>query len=81
MEGLGDSSAKIIYFCIEVLFLYLLCFNRIQFVCSLCKYRTFYEDEMTNHLESKFHKEHFKFVGTKLPQQTADFLEVSLFLF
>ncbi|XP_054832242.1 A-kinase anchor protein 8-like isoform X2 [Eublepharis macularius] len=49
--------------------------ERIQFVCSLCKYRTFYEDEMTNHLESKFHKEHFKFVGTKLPQQTADFLQ------
>ncbi|XP_048343939.1 A-kinase anchor protein 8-like isoform X3 [Sphaerodactylus townsendi] len=49
--------------------------SRIQFVCSLCKYRTFYDDEMTNHLESKFHKEHFKFVGTKLPQQTADFLQ------
>ncbi|XP_065432408.1 A-kinase anchor protein 8-like isoform X4 [Chrysemys picta bellii] len=49
--------------------------ERIQFVCSLCKYRTFYEDEMNVHLESKFHKEHFKFVGTKLPQQTADFLQ------
>ncbi|NXS51355.1 AKP8L protein, partial [Brachypteracias leptosomus] len=49
--------------------------ERIQFVCSLCKYRTFYDEEMTNHLESKFHKEHFKFVGTKLPQQTADFLQ------
>lgn len=32
---------------------------------------------MNSHLESKFHKEHFKFVGTKLPQQTADFLQVS----
>uniref|UniRef100_A0A803T6Y3 A-kinase anchoring protein 8 like n=1 Tax=Anolis carolinensis TaxID=28377 RepID=A0A803T6Y3_ANOCA len=49
--------------------------ERIQFVCSFCKYRTFYEDEMTNHLESKFHQEHFTFVGTKLPQQTADFLQ------
>uniref|UniRef100_A0A8B9FUP2 A-kinase anchoring protein 8 like n=1 Tax=Amazona collaria TaxID=241587 RepID=A0A8B9FUP2_9PSIT len=49
--------------------------ERIQFVCSLCKYRTFYDDEMSSHLESKFHKEHFKFVGTKLPQQTADFLQ------
>ncbi|XP_025071971.1 A-kinase anchor protein 8-like isoform X2 [Alligator sinensis] len=49
--------------------------ERIQFVCSLCKYRTFYDDEMNEHLESKFHKEHFKFVGTKLPQQTADFLQ------
>nr|XP_058148539.1 A-kinase anchor protein 8-like isoform X2 [Dasypus novemcinctus] len=49
--------------------------ERIQFVCSLCKYRTFYEDEMTGHLDSKFHKEHFKYVGTKLPKQTADFLQ------
>uniref|UniRef100_A0A8C3M0S4 A-kinase anchoring protein 8 like n=1 Tax=Chrysolophus pictus TaxID=9089 RepID=A0A8C3M0S4_CHRPC len=49
--------------------------ERIQYVCSLCKYRTFYDDEMNSHLESKFHKEHFKFVGTKLPQQTADFLQ------
>uniref|UniRef100_A0ABM5FM43 A-kinase anchor protein 8-like isoform X2 n=1 Tax=Pogona vitticeps TaxID=103695 RepID=A0ABM5FM43_9SAUR len=49
--------------------------ERIQFVCSLCKYRTFYEDEMSNHLDSKFHKEHFTFVGTKLPQQTAEFLQ------
>ncbi|XP_061211614.1 A-kinase anchor protein 8-like [Neopsephotus bourkii] len=49
--------------------------ERIQFVCSLCKYRTFYDDEMSGHLESQFHKEHFKFVGTKLPQQTADFLQ------
>lgn len=47
-------------------------------MCSLCKYRTFYEDEMTGHLDSKFHKEHFKYVGTKLPKQTADFLQVSL---
>lgn len=49
--------------------------QRIQFVCSLCKYRTFYEDEMGSHLDSKFHKEHFKYVGTKLPKQTADFLQ------
>ncbi|KAM8925418.1 A-kinase anchor protein 8-like isoform 2-T2 [Lycaon pictus] len=49
--------------------------ERIQFVCSLCKYRTFYEEEMTSHLDSKFHKEHFKYVGTKLPRQTADFLQ------
>ncbi|XP_036271840.1 A-kinase anchor protein 8-like isoform X3 [Pipistrellus kuhlii] len=49
--------------------------ERIQFVCSLCKYRTFYEDEMASHLDSKFHKEHFKFIGTKLPKQTADFLQ------
>ena len=47
-------------------------------MCSLCKYRTFYEEEMASHLDSKFHKEHFKYVGTKLPKQTADFLQVSL---
>nr|XP_014350046.1 PREDICTED: A-kinase anchor protein 8-like isoform X2 [Latimeria chalumnae] len=49
--------------------------ERIQFVCSLCKYRTFYEDEIKAHLDSKFHKEHFRFIGTKLPKQTADFLQ------
>lgn len=47
-------------------------------MCSLCKYRTFYEEEMASHLDSKFHKEHFKYIGTKLPKQTADFLQVSL---
>lgn len=30
---------------------------------------------MASHLDSKFHKEHFKYVGTKLPKQTADFLQ------
>ncbi|XP_053824214.1 A-kinase anchor protein 8-like [Vidua chalybeata] len=49
--------------------------ERIQFVCSLCKFRTFFEDEIRQHLESKFHREHFQFVGTKLPQQTAQFLQ------
>nr|XP_033779781.1 A-kinase anchor protein 8-like [Geotrypetes seraphini] len=49
--------------------------ERIQFVCSLCKFRTFYDEQIKNHLDSVFHKEHFKFVGTKLPQQTADFLQ------
>nr|XP_033781089.1 A-kinase anchor protein 8-like isoform X2 [Geotrypetes seraphini] len=49
--------------------------EKIRFVCSLCKYRTFYDDQMKNHLDSVFHKEHFKFVGSKLPQKTADFLQ------
>ncbi|KAM5170916.1 uncharacterized protein ACMZJ9_003731 isoform 2-T2 [Mantella aurantiaca] len=49
--------------------------ERIQFVCSLCKFRTFYNEEMTSHLESEFHKEHFRFVGGKLPKQSADFLQ------
>ncbi|KFO54777.1 A-kinase anchor protein 8-like, partial [Corvus brachyrhynchos] len=48
---------------------------RIQFVCSLCKFRTFYEEEMGQHLDSKFHREHFQFVGSRLPQQTAPVLQ------
>ncbi|XP_030053038.1 A-kinase anchor protein 8-like [Microcaecilia unicolor] len=49
--------------------------EKIRFVCSLCKYRTFYDEQMKNHLDSVFHKEHFKFVGSKLPEKTADFLQ------
>ncbi|MEE6506035.1 hypothetical protein FKM82_007475 [Ascaphus truei] len=49
--------------------------ERIQFICSLCKFRTFYEEEMSHHMDSEFHKEHFRFVGGKLPTQAADFLE------
>ncbi|XP_078538088.1 A-kinase anchor protein 8-like isoform X2 [Lissotriton helveticus] len=49
--------------------------ERIQYVCSLCKFRTYYDDEIKNHFESKFHSDHFNFVGTKLPKQTADFLQ------
>ncbi|XP_064557267.1 A-kinase anchor protein 8-like, partial [Zonotrichia leucophrys gambelii] len=49
--------------------------ERIQFVCSLCKFRTFFEDEIRQHLESKFHQEHFRFVGARLPARTAQFLQ------
>ncbi|XP_063304454.1 A-kinase anchor protein 8-like [Pelobates fuscus] len=49
--------------------------ERIQFVCSLCKFRTFYDDEMNNHLQSDFHKEHLRYVRSKLYTQKADFLE------
>ncbi|XP_075063066.1 A-kinase anchor protein 8-like [Mixophyes fleayi] len=49
--------------------------DRIQFVCSLCKFRTFYDEEMSSHLQSDFHKEHFDYVGGKLPKQSADFLQ------
>ncbi|XP_051898177.1 A-kinase anchor protein 8-like isoform X2 [Pristis pectinata] len=48
--------------------------ERIMYVCSVCKFRTFDDDEIFPHLESKFHKENFKFIGTKLPKQTAEFL-------
>ncbi|XP_039626322.1 A-kinase anchor protein 8-like [Polypterus senegalus] len=49
--------------------------ERVQFTCSICRFRSFYDDEMKNHLESKFHKEHFKFLTTKLSKPTADFLQ------
>ncbi|KAM4747605.1 uncharacterized protein WCC33_005159 [Rhinophrynus dorsalis] len=49
--------------------------ERIQFICSLCKFRTFYEEEMSTHMQSDFHKEHFRFVGSRLPKQAAEFLE------
>ncbi|XP_075704320.1 A-kinase anchor protein 8-like [Rhinoderma darwinii] len=49
--------------------------ERIQFVCSMCKFRTFYDEEMSSHLQSEFHKEHFHYVGEKLPKQAADFLQ------
>ncbi|XP_040202210.1 A-kinase anchor protein 8-like isoform X2 [Rana temporaria] len=49
--------------------------ERIQFVCSLCKFRTFYNEEMTSHMQSEFHKEHFHYVGGKLPKQSSDFLQ------
>ncbi|XP_062891696.1 A-kinase anchor protein 8-like [Mobula hypostoma] len=48
--------------------------ERIMYVCSVCKFRTFDDEEIFPHLESKFHKENFKFIGTKLPKQTAEFL-------
>ncbi|GCB82258.1 hypothetical protein scyTo_0023208, partial [Scyliorhinus torazame] len=48
--------------------------ERIMYACSVCKFRTFDDDEIFPHLESKFHKENFKFIGTKLPKQTAEFL-------
>uniref|UniRef100_UPI00398F1794 A-kinase anchor protein 8-like isoform X2 n=1 Tax=Pristiophorus japonicus TaxID=55135 RepID=UPI00398F1794 len=48
--------------------------ERIMYVCSVCKFRTFDDDEIFPHLGSKFHKENFKFIGTKLPTQTAEFL-------
>ncbi|XP_028679524.1 A-kinase anchor protein 8-like isoform X1 [Erpetoichthys calabaricus] len=49
--------------------------KRLQFACSLCKFRTMEEDEMQEHLESKLHKEVFKFINTKLPDKTVEFLQ------
>ncbi|XP_060716789.1 A-kinase anchor protein 8-like isoform X3 [Tachysurus vachellii] len=49
--------------------------QRIAFVCSVCKFRSFYRRNMTVHLKSKFHKDHFKFLSDHLPEATMDFLQ------
>ncbi|XP_013871264.1 A-kinase anchor protein 8-like [Austrofundulus limnaeus] len=49
--------------------------DRMKFVCSVCKLRTFYKEEMDAHLESRFHKDHLKFLGTHLSKPTLDFLQ------
>lgn len=51
---------------------------RIQFACSICKFRTFENEEMEKHLQSKFHKEVLRYIGTKLPDKTVEFLQVYL---
>ncbi|XP_032868072.1 A-kinase anchor protein 8-like isoform X1 [Amblyraja radiata] len=49
--------------------------ERITYACSVCKFRTFEDEEIANHMKSKFHKETLKFIGTKLKPETADFLD------
>ncbi|XP_067877140.1 A-kinase anchor protein 8-like isoform X2 [Heterodontus francisci] len=49
--------------------------ERITYACSVCKFRTFEDEEIAAHMKSKFHKETLKFIGTKLKAQTADFLD------
>lgn len=50
---------------------------RVMFACSVCKFRSFYKEEMETHLESRFHKDHFKFLSGQLSKPTTDFLEVT----
>ncbi|KFO54778.1 A-kinase anchor protein 8, partial [Corvus brachyrhynchos] len=50
-------------------------FSRIQFACSVCKFRSFEEDEIQRHLQSKFHRETLRYIGTKLPDKTVQFLQ------
>lgn len=53
------------------------CFlSRIQFACSVCKFRSFEDEEIQKHLQSKFHKETLRFISTKLPDKTVEFLQV-----
>ncbi|XP_029817373.1 A-kinase anchor protein 8, partial [Manacus vitellinus] len=47
----------------------------IQFACSVCKFRSFEEEEIQKHLQSKFHKETLRYIGTKLPDKTVEFLQ------
>ncbi|XP_049733173.1 A-kinase anchor protein 8 isoform X1 [Elephas maximus indicus] len=49
--------------------------DRIQFACSVCKFRSFEEEEIQKHLQSKFHKETLRFISTKLPDRTVEFLQ------
>ncbi|XP_036413049.1 A-kinase anchor protein 8-like isoform X3 [Colossoma macropomum] len=49
--------------------------RRISFVCSVCKFRSFYSEDMAAHLESQFHKDVFKFLASRLSKRTMDFLQ------
>ncbi|EDL40322.1 A kinase (PRKA) anchor protein 8, isoform CRA_a, partial [Mus musculus] len=49
--------------------------DRIQFACSVCKFRSFEDEEIQKHLQSKFHKETLRFISTKLPDKTVEFLQ------
>uniref|UniRef100_A0AAZ3RDQ2 C2H2 AKAP95-type domain-containing protein n=1 Tax=Oncorhynchus tshawytscha TaxID=74940 RepID=A0AAZ3RDQ2_ONCTS len=49
--------------------------ERVTFACSVCKFRSFYHEDMAAHLESKFHKDHFKFLSSQLSKPTTDFLQ------
>ncbi|XP_042621729.1 A-kinase anchor protein 8-like [Cyprinus carpio] len=50
-------------------------FERMTFACSVCKFRSFYSEDMAAHLESRFHKDHFKFLSNQLSKPTTDFLQ------
>uniref|UniRef100_A0A8C7X1C4 A kinase (PRKA) anchor protein 8-like n=1 Tax=Oryzias sinensis TaxID=183150 RepID=A0A8C7X1C4_9TELE len=52
-----------------------ICSLRVMFACSVCKFRSFYKADMEVHLESRFHKEHFKFLSSQLSKPTTDFLQ------
>ncbi|KAI1886518.1 hypothetical protein AGOR_G00196580 [Albula goreensis] len=49
--------------------------ERVMFACSVCKFRSFYSDEMAAHMDSRFHKEHFRFLSNQLSKPTIDFLQ------
>ncbi|XP_041640798.1 A-kinase anchor protein 8-like isoform X2 [Cheilinus undulatus] len=49
--------------------------ERVMFACSVCRFRSFYKEEMETHLESRFHKDSFKFLSNQLTKPTTDFLQ------
>ncbi|CAL8330782.1 unnamed protein product [Lota lota] len=49
--------------------------ERVMFACSVCKFRSFYKEDMAIHLQSRFHKDHFKFLSSQLSKPTTDFLQ------
>ncbi|XP_055014556.1 A-kinase anchor protein 8-like isoform X2 [Boleophthalmus pectinirostris] len=49
--------------------------DRVMFTCSVCKFRSFYKEDMEAHLTSRFHKDHFKFLQNHLSKPTMDFLQ------
>ncbi|XP_078131484.1 A-kinase anchor protein 8-like isoform X2 [Sander vitreus] len=49
--------------------------ERVMFACSVCKFRSFYKEEMESHLDSRFHKDHFKFLSSQLSKPTTEFLQ------
>lgn len=49
--------------------------DRVMFACSVCKYRSFYKEDMETHINSRFHKDHFKFLTSQLTKPTTDFLQ------
>lgn len=68
-------------FCGSQMYLSLRSFLRVAFACSVCKFRSFYSEDMATHLESKFHKDHFKFLASQLSKPTTDFLQVQMLHF
>uniref|UniRef100_A0A3B4B0V9 C2H2 AKAP95-type domain-containing protein n=1 Tax=Periophthalmus magnuspinnatus TaxID=409849 RepID=A0A3B4B0V9_9GOBI len=49
--------------------------RQVMFTCSVCKFRSFYKEDMEAHLTSRFHKDHFKFLQSQLSKPTTDFLQ------
>ncbi|KAI4897419.1 hypothetical protein NFI96_029504, partial [Prochilodus magdalenae] len=49
--------------------------RRISFACSVCKFRSFYNEDMAAHMESQFHKDVFKFLCSRIGKGTTDFLQ------